>query len=62
MLKHKYSFRRKGEYYISTFYCSICGKYMFIPRPYSKKRKIGHIKDMYCYNCRRKRKFIEKGG
>ena len=49
------------NYFISRLYCPKCGQVMFVPRKKNKKRPKNHIKDLYCCNCRRVMKFIEKG-
>lgn len=43
----------------SDLICSECGTIMTIPRKVSNQRELGHIKDLYCYNCKDVKKFIE---
>ena len=39
------------RYSISYFHCPICRFQMTVPRKLCRKRKKGHIKDLYCPNC-----------
>ena len=39
--------------------CSECGNIFPIMRKYNNQREIYHIKDLYCYKCNKKTKFIE---
>jgi len=41
------------------FTCPECGQVITLPRKSSKKRKRGHIKDLYCPTCKEVRKFVE---
>lgn len=49
----------KNKYSISRFECPDCGSNMFVPRQKSRKRKNGHVKDLYCPNCKEEKKMIE---
>lgn len=44
---------------ISNFMCPECGKIIPLPRPNTKARENGHIKDIYCPYCRKIQKFRE---
>ena len=50
----------KNKYSISRFECPDCGSNMFVPRQKSRKRKNGHVKDLYCPNCKEEKKMIEE--
>lgn len=39
--------------------CSMCGEIQTIRRLIGHQKKEGHIKDLWCPNCKRDRKFIE---
>lgn len=52
---------RKKAYEVSVLVCPECGTKMFVPRGKGQKRSVGHIKDMWCYKCKEKRKFVEGG-
>ena len=39
--------------------CSMCGEIYIIQRLEGRQRELGHIKDLWCPNCMRDRKFIE---
>lgn len=45
--------------YISTFLCKSCGVEMKLPRSFTKRREIFHLKTMYCYKCKIETDFIE---
>lgn len=42
---------------MSDLVCTECGEVMKIPR--KEIRETHHIKDMYCYRCKKETKFIE---
>lgn len=52
---------KKKLTYSSDLVCSVCGTIFTIPRFYGEKRKMYHIKDMECPNCKKIQKFIELG-
>lgn len=52
---------RKKKYVVSYFVCPECSLEMPLPRMFSKMRKRGHIKDIYCPNCQKITKFVEIG-
>ena len=39
--------------------CSMCGEVQTIYRYYKRQKRVGHIKDLWCPNCKKDRKFIE---
>lgn len=43
----------------SDLICTMCGKVITIQRSKGKLYKSGHIKDLWCPNCKRDRKFYE---
>lgn len=45
---------KKRNYVIEKYKCPTCGLVMTIPR--TKRRKKGHIKDIYCVRCRQVQK------
>lgn len=51
-----------GKHYIiiSMLACKDCGSRFPIPRKSCSLREHGHIKDLWCYKCKRVTKFIEK--
>lgn len=49
----------KRRYTISNFMCTECEFIIPLPRRREKQREKGHIKDIYCPNCKTKRKFRE---
>jgi hypothetical protein len=44
---------------ISTLVCGDCGSKFPIPRKANQLREYGHIKDLWCYKCKRVAKFVE---
>ena len=44
---------------INEFYCTRCGFKMELPRPKSKKRETGHLKNLYCCVCKEEMNFVE---
>jgi hypothetical protein len=44
---------------ISTLVCRDCGSKFPIPRKSCSLRERGHIKDLWCYKCKRVAKFVE---
>lgn len=52
---------RARKFYVSTLYCSVCKNKAFVPRKHDEKRKIGHVKTMWCPYCQKKQNFIERG-
>lgn len=42
---------RGNKFVISNFVCKECGGIFPLPRPKSKKREKGHIKDLWCPFC-----------
>lgn len=51
-----------GKVVISNLMCPVCEHIMPIPRHVGCQRKDGHIKDMFCPYCGKKRKFVEHKG
>lgn len=49
----------KQTTYISTFLCKECGCKMELPRTFTRRREIFHIKTMYCIKCKKETDFIE---
>lgn len=49
----------KGNLLIHEFYCVRCGFKMELPRKKSKKRESGHLKKLYCCNCKEEINFVE---
>ena len=43
----------------SNFVCPECKTLISLPRKISKQRKLYHIKDIYCYKCKKVQKFVE---
>ena len=39
--------------------CSVCGEVLSIQRKIGRQKKSGHIKDLWCPICEKRRKFIE---
>lgn len=48
------------NYTISTFKCPECGAEMYVPRKKGQQRAKGHIKDLYCWRCKKVVKMPEK--
>lgn len=48
-----------SRFEISTFVCPECGNEFPLPRPKSKRRCKGHIKDLWCPYCKKVVKTIE---
>ena len=44
---------KANNYNISYFICPECNKSFPLPRPKSLKRNKGHIKDLYCFYCKK---------
>ena len=42
---------KKSNFELSDLVCTSCGNVFTIPRSHSLNRKIGHIKDLWCYRC-----------
>jgi predicted RNA-binding Zn-ribbon protein involved in translation (DUF1610 family) len=47
------------KYTISYFTCPECGMEIPLPRPNGRKRKRGHIKDLFCPRCGKIQKTLE---
>ena len=47
---------------ISELTCKICGQVMYVPRPKEHKRKIGHIKHLFCPKCKKVTEHVENYG
>lgn len=45
----------------TTLICSECNTPFEIQRKSTKLKKIGHIKNLYCYKCKKITQFIELG-
>lgn len=52
MKKHRYM-------NMSQFICKECGMELRLPRQHCGQRKSGHLKDLYCPQCKRDTKFRE---
>lgn len=52
---------KKKLTYSSDLICTECGSIFTISRFDDKKRERYHIKDMECYKCKKRTKFIELG-
>lgn len=50
---------RANNFEISQFVCQECGNKFPIPRAKARRRKEGHIKDIWCPFCHKKVKTIE---
>lgn len=51
---------RANCFEISTFTCPECGNEFPLPRARATRREKGHIKDLWCYNCKKTVKMIER--
>jgi hypothetical protein len=51
--------RKRNDYYISDLRCGECGTVMPMPRKKGEKREQNHIKDIWCYKCKKVTKFKE---
>ena len=51
---------RANRFEISTFTCPECGSTIPIPRQKSWRREKNHIKDLYCFTCKKTVKMIER--
>ena len=48
------------KFTISNFYCTKCGKKgMSLPRKIGKNREAGHLKKIYCINCKKDWNHVE---
>lgn len=45
----------------NEFYCTTCGKKQLfsVPRQKGKRRPAGHLKNMFCFNCKAEHNFVE---
>lgn len=50
---------KSKDCYISELRCTECGTVMPIPRFKGHKREKNHIKDLWCYRCKKVTKFKE---
>lgn len=50
---------KRSDMYVSELRCTVCGAVFPIPRRKSKKRETEHIKDIWCYRCKKVTKFKE---
>lgn len=53
---------KRQEMVLAYLRCSECGLLMIIPRRAARKKKVGHVKHMYCSQCKCKRAFVEEDG
>ena len=53
--------RKRSDFYTSELECPVCHRKFPIQRKAAEKRERGHIKDIWCPFCKKKRKFIENG-
>ena len=51
--------KKHGDIYISELHCTECNTVFPIPRRRAKRREKGHIKDLWCYRCKKITKFKE---
>jgi hypothetical protein len=52
--------QRKQPFSISKFYCTQCGREGIpIPRKDGRNREPGHLKRLYCINCKKEHNFVE---
>ena len=51
--------KKRTDIYISELRCEECGELFPIPRMMHKRREEGHIKDLWCYRCKKITKFKE---
>lgn len=42
---------KKNKFELSDLICTNCGNIFTLPRYNYSKRKVGHIKDLWCYKC-----------
>lgn len=50
----------KQKLFIDEFYCTCCGKRGIpIVRNEGRGRELGHLKKLYCLNCRADKNFVE---
>jgi len=50
---------RANKFEVSYFKCPECEKLFPLPRPRSKRREKGHVKDLWCPFCKKEVKTIE---
>lgn len=50
---------RTNKFEISEFVCQECGKSFPLPRAKARRRKEGHVKDLWCPFCQKEVKTIE---
>jgi len=50
----------RRNFTISEVYCKECGAMTTVPRGKSKQREKGHIKDLWCIQCRSITKHTER--
>jgi hypothetical protein len=51
--------RKRNDIYISELLCGECGAVFPIPRKKGERREQGHIKDLWCFRCKKITKFWE---
>ena len=51
---------KRRPFFMSSFVCPVCKTDLQLPRPKSKQREKGHIKDLWCPICQKQRKFEER--
>ena len=51
--------RKRKDIYISYLRCGECGAVFPIPRKKGARREQGHIKDLWCFRCKKITKFLE---
>lgn len=49
----------RGNLLIHDFYCTQCGFKITLPRKKGKQRPAGHLKKIYCCNCKAEVNFVE---
>lgn len=50
---------RKRSYRIRSFVCPECGTVFTFPKSAHKMTPNGHIKDAYCYKCKKEQKLTQ---
>lgn len=52
----------RGNLIINDFFCTRCGFKISLPRKRSQKREAGHLKKLYCCQCKEEINFVECNG
>ena len=51
--------RKRSDMYVSELRCTECGAVFPIMRRNGKRREKDHIKDLWCFRCKKITKFLE---